>query len=133
MIFTFSICIAGLFLVGSPRPVFLSVIIALIDAIPFFGSGFILWPGALYHAMNGRPYLAAGYMAIYFCVIIMRQIVEPKILGSHIGLHPLVTLFSMFAGLHIFGILGMIIGPIISIILKHLYPLVGIENPGKDQ
>lgn len=121
MFYTFAICIIGLLLLHSPYALLLSVIISLIDALPFFGSGFILWPGAVIYMIIGNPSIAVGYIIIYLCVNFMRQIMQPKILGTQIGLHPLLILISMYVGLKCIGFLGMIIGPILAVLLKAVY------------
>ena len=119
--FTFSITIIGMLVMKSPYPLLLSIIIAIIDSLPFFGSGFILWPGAVIHLLTGNTFLAIGYMVLYAAIQIMRQILQPKILGTQIGLHPLLTLFSMYFGFQCIGVLGLIIGPIIAVILKAFF------------
>ena len=121
MFYTFAICIIGLLLLHSPYALLLSVMISFIDALPFFGSGFILWPGAVIYMIIGKPSIAVGYIIIYLCVNFMRQIMQPKILGTQIGLHPLLILISMYIGLKCIGFLGMIIGPILAVLLKAVY------------
>ena len=118
MIYTFAITFIGLMVLRSPFALLLSVIIAIIDALPFFGSGFILWPGAIIHLILGSPKLAIGYMVIYAAVQIMRQIMQPKILGTQIGLHPLLTLFSMYFGYKCIGFWGLLLGPVIAVMLQ---------------
>ena len=118
MIYTFAITFIGLMVLRSPFALLLSVIIAIIDALPFFGSGFILWPGAVIHLILGSPKLAIGYMVIYAAVQIMRQIMQPKILGTQIGLHPLLTLFSMYFGYKCIGFWSLILGPVIAVMLQ---------------
>lgn len=121
MIYTFLICLIGLLVLGSPYTFLLSVIISIIDAVPFFGSGFILWPGAVLQLATGNTALAVGYIVIYLCVNLVRQIMQPKILGTQIGLHPLLTLISMYIGLKSLGIFGMILGPIVAVLIKSIY------------
>lgn len=119
--FTFSITIVGMLILRSPYPILLSILIAVIDALPFFGSGFILWPGAVIHLLSGNTFLAIGYLILYGIIQIMRQILQPKILGTQIGLHPLLTLFSMFFGLKCVGVWGLILGPVLAVILKTFF------------
>ena len=121
--FTFAITLIALLVMHSPYPLLLSIVIALIDSLPFFGSGFILWPGAVIHLLTGNTFLAIGYMALYGIIQVMRQILQPKILGTQIGLHPLLTLFSMYFGFKCIGVIGLIIGPIIAVILKAFFRL----------
>lgn len=118
MIITFFICLIGLFLLKSPYSLLLSVIISIIDALPFFGSGFILWPMAFIQLLTGDLFLALGYLILYLSATLLRQILQPKVLGTQIGLPPLVTLFSMYIGLKAMGVLGMIVGPILAVLIK---------------
>lgn len=124
----FSITFIGMLVMHSPYALLLSILIAIIDALPFFGSGFILWPGALIHLLTGNTFLAVGYLALYGIIQIMRQILQPKILGTQIGLHPLLTLFSMYFGFKCIGVLGLIIGPIIAVILKAFFQMKKQQN-----
>ncbi len=119
--FTFTITIIAMLVMKSPYALLLSILIAIIDSLPFFGSGFILWPGAVIHLLTGNTFLAIGYMVLYGIIQVMRQILQPKILGTQIGLHPLLTLFSMYFGFQCIGVLGLIIGPIIAVILKAFF------------
>ena len=121
--FTFTLTIVAMLVMRSPYPLILSIIIAIIDSLPFFGSGFILWPGAIIHLLTGNTFLAVGYMVLYASIQVMRQILQPKILGTQIGLHPLLTLFSMYFGFRCIGVIGLIIGPIIAVILKAFFQL----------
>lgn len=118
MVYIFVICIIGLYILKSPYALLLSVVIAIIDAVPFFGSGFILWPGAVIHLILGNTSLAIGYLVIYAVVQIMRQLMQPKILGTQIGMHPLLTLFAMYFGYGSLGFWGLILGPIIAVVLR---------------
>lgn len=132
MCYTFTICIIGLLIIGSPYALLLSVVISVIDALPFFGSGFILWPGTVIYLMSGEYFLAAGYIIIYLIINLMRQIMQPKILGTQIGVHPLIALISMYIGLKIVGVLGMIIGPILAVVIKAFIEASEVYENKKD-
>ena len=119
--FVFIVTLIGMLVLHSPHPLLLSILIAIIDALPFFGSGFILWPGAIYFFTRGNTFLAIGYLALYGIIQITRQILQPKILGTQIGLHPLLTLFSMYFGFKCIGVFGLILGPIVAVVLKALF------------
>ena len=119
--FTFTITIIGMLVMKSPHALLLSILIAIIDSLPFFGSGFILWPGAVIHLMMGNTFLAIGYLALYGIIQVMRQILQPKILGTQIGLYPLLTLFSMYFGFKCVGVFGLILGPIVAVVLRAFF------------
>ena len=121
MCYTFTICIIGLIVIKSPYALLLSFVTSVIDALPFFGSGFILWPATVIYLFSGEYFLAVGYIVIYLIINLMRQIMQPKILGTQIGIHPLMALISMYVGLKLLGVLGMIIGPIIAVIIQAFF------------
>lgn len=97
----------GLSILRVPNAVFLGAIIALIDALPIIGTGWVLGPWAIVALCMQDYFLAIGLIVIYIIVLIVRNLLEPKIVGKHIGLHPLVTLMAMYVGLKMFGIIGM--------------------------
>lgn len=112
------ICIVGLTILKSPYALFLGVIICIIDALPVFGSGAVFWPWAAYSFIVGNYKLGAGLIIINVTILVTRQFLEPRILGKQIGVHPIVTLLSIYIGLQVFGIFGFILGPVIMVILK---------------
>lgn len=112
------ICTVVLTVLGSPYALLMGLIISIIDALPVFGSGFILWPWAVWNLISGNYGFAVGLVINYLIVLLTRQMLEPKFVGEQIGIHPLVTLFSIYVGLKVFGVFGFIIGPIIAVIIK---------------
>ena len=115
-----TICFIGLAIIKAPYALFVGFIIGIVDALPVFGSGFILWPWALYNLITKDYGMAIGLIIIYVVVLVTRQFLEPKVLGKQIGIHPLATLMSIYIGLQIFGIFGFIIGPVLMVIIKAL-------------
>ena len=118
--FTFVEVSVGLFILDVKYVFLLALIVALSDAIPIVGTGVVMLPWILWNVFTGNMPLAFGLAIIYVLGVLIRQILEPKIIGSQIGLHPLVTLLAMYIGLQFFSILGMFIGPISMIIVKNL-------------
>lgn len=118
--FTFLEVSVGLFLLDVKYAFLLALIVALSDAVPIVGTGVVMLPWILWNVFTDNMPLAFGLAIIYILGILIRQIMEPKIIGSQIGLHPLVTLLAMYIGLRFFGILGMFIGPVSIIIVKNL-------------
>lgn len=112
------ICITGLMVLGSPYALLLGILISIVDALPVFGSGAIFWPWCAYSVVVGNYKMAIGLAVIDIIIIIVRQMLEPRILGNQIGLHPIATLMSIFIGLKIFGLFGFIIGPVILVTIK---------------
>ena len=95
--------------------------IAFVDALPIFGSGTIMVPWAVVSATYGDIKLGICILVLWGIMIIIRQIIEPKIVGKSIGVHPIFTLIAMYTGFKIIGIIGLFIGPIILIIIKNIF------------
>ncbi|MBQ6430750.1 MAG: sporulation integral membrane protein YtvI [Oscillospiraceae bacterium] len=121
---TFSILTVGLLLLRVPNAPLTALIIAVIDALPVFGSGTVLIPWSLITLLRGETSLAVGLLLLYAAAAVSRAILEPRFLGRQIGMHPLLTLLSLYAGFRLFGVMGMILLPIGAILLKQLYDLV---------
>ena len=120
MSMTFIICLIGLFIFGVDYALLLSVIIGFVDALPVFGSGTILIPWAIYNVLVGNFTLAVGLICIYGIIFVTRQIMEPKILSTQIGIYALVTLMAVYIGYKSIGVLGMILGPIVVVTFQML-------------
>ncbi len=117
---TFLITITGLYFIGIPYALTMAIIIGLIDALPILGTGAVLVPWAIINIVLGNYRLGVPLIILYGVITITRQIIEPKIMGKNIGLHPLVTLASLYLGIQIFGVAGILIGPLAVIIVKAL-------------
>lgn len=87
----------------------LAIGIAILDFIPFLGTGTALWPWALFQLLTGDVSMAAWLMVIYCICLPVHQILQPKFVGDTVGLDPLWTLIFMFMGYRLSGMLGMIV------------------------
>ena len=120
MMITFIETTLGLLIIRSDYILVMGVIVALADAVPVIGTGIVMVPWITWNLLNGNIDFAIPLSIIFILGVITRQLLEPKIIGHHIGLHPLITLVSMYIGLSLFGFLGLFIGPISIIIVKNL-------------
>ncbi len=120
MTIVFTILFIGFSILEIKTAVLFAFLIALIDVIPILGTGTVLWPWAIVSVIQTNYKLAVGLIIIYLVVLLTRQLIEPKIVGSQIGLHPLATLLTMYTGYKLVGVMGMIIGPIIAILVISL-------------
>lgn len=118
MCITMSICLIGFLLLGVNSAILLAALIGVVDALPIFGSGLFLIPWAIYNLILGKYSLAIGLASIYGLIVIVRQVVEPRVLSNQIGVYTLVTIMAMYIGLRMIGVLGLIIGPILVIVLQ---------------
>lgn len=93
-------------------------LIGLADALPVIGAGLFLIPWAIVELVMGNYAMAAFFGVAYLCVIIIRQIAEPRIVGRNLGLYPLATMIAMYVGFRLLGFLGLIGGPVILNLLR---------------
>ena len=98
----------------------IAIAIAVFDILPVAGSGGILIPWALISLITGNFGQAIGLIVIYVIITVIRQYIEPKIMGSSLGVHPIVTLAGLYFGLKLFGFMGMFIVPITVMTIKAL-------------
>ena len=110
------VVIIGLIILHIQYAITIGLLIGLLDLMPYLGVGIAMVPWIAYSYMSGNHNQAIGLSILYCIVLIARQIVEPKVLASSVGLNPLPTLIAMFVGLQLFGILGLIIGPVTLVI-----------------
>ena len=102
-------------------PLIFSIVICIIDALPILGAGAVLLPWSLISFVTGDINLGLALLIIYFLVLSVRQMLEPKLISQNLGVHPLVTLISMYSGFKFFGVIGFLIGPVVMIILKNVF------------
>ncbi|MDQ0337849.1 sporulation integral membrane protein YtvI [Caldalkalibacillus uzonensis] len=121
MSITFLIVLIGFWILRVEYALTIALFIGLVDLIPYLGPGLIFVPWIIYLFISGNYFLVIGLSVLYGIVIIQRQMIEPKILGDNVGLDPLVTLFSLFVGFKLFGMIGLIIGPVSMVILGALH------------
>lgn len=117
---TFVIVSAGFLLLRIRNPLFWSGIVALVDAVPLLGTGTILIPWALLALIQGDGVRAIGLAGLYVTAMLMRSALEPKLLGRHLGINPLITLMALYAGYRLWGVGGMILAPILTVTVKQL-------------
>ncbi len=111
---------AGLWLLRIPYAGWISFGIAVFDILPIVGTGGILLPWAAVSGFLGNYSLAAGILTLYLVITVIRNILEPKIVGKQIGLPPLAALISMFAGAKLAGVIGLFLFPIALILWMHI-------------
>ena len=115
------ILIVGLLILGVDYAVFLGILIAFVDMLPFLGTGTILFPWALLKVLNHDYKMAIGLVILYAVSQIVRQLIQPKLIGDSIGLPPLPTLVFIYIGYQIGGIFGMLIAIPLGMIIIELY------------
>ena len=120
MSITFVELAVGLTLIGIRNSVLIALCIAVFDILPVLGTGGIMIPWAVISAILGDFPGAIKLALLYVFITVVRNIIEPKIVGGQIGLHPVITLVSMFAGVQLFGVVGLFGFPIGLSLLSYL-------------
>ncbi len=110
----------GLSILRIENSIIIAFLISIFDILPVLGTGGIMIPWTIITALQGNIPMAFALLVVYLVVTIIRNIIEPKIVGSQIGLHPVVTLISMFVGAQLFGVIGLFGFPITLSLLRHL-------------
>lgn len=120
LILTFALLLAGFWILRVEYAFLLAILIALADLLPVIGVGTILIPWGIITLLQKNFYLGFGLLILYLAISLVRQVAEPKVLGKSLGLHPLLTLFATYVGFVLFGLLGMILAPIVALVAKRL-------------
>lgn len=124
LLVTLAIVAVGLLLLRRRNALLIALLIAVVDALPVFGAGTILIPWGIISFLRGQTGQAIGLLLLYAAASLTRTCLEPRFLGRQIGLNPLLTLVSLYAGFRLFGVIGMILVPVGVILLKQIYELV---------
>ena len=120
MSITFAIVAAGLTLLRIPSGMLWAVLVALVDALPILGTGTVLVPWSVVCFLQGDTPRALGILGIYITAALIRSMLEPKLLGKHLGLDPLVTLIALYIGYRLWGVGGMILAPLLTVAVLQL-------------
>ena len=108
----------GFWLIGVRYAFLVAFIISLLDLLPALGAIAVLAPWSALAFASGQVRVGTGLLILAGVVTLTRQIAEPKIVGKSLGLHPLVALFAMYAGLELFGAVGLVLGPCACIVVR---------------
>ena len=117
---TFTELSVGLSIIGLDYAILIAICIAVFDILPVLGTGGIMLPWVVITLLSGDFTRALALFLLYLFITVVRNIIEPKIVGGQLGLHPIVTLVSMFLGVNIFGVIGLFGFPIMLSLLRHL-------------
>lgn len=120
MLFTTIVCYVGFLIIKNPYALVLALLVGIMDALPMLGVGIVLIPWGILLLLL-KSYRDAIVLLILFVICYgFRELVEPKLVGKGIGISPLMTIVSMYVGLKLFGITGVVLGPIAYVVLKTL-------------
>jgi len=122
----FGVLFLGFGYLGINYALLLAFFTAIVDVFPILGTGTVLVPLSIFNFLTGNSATGWGLLVLYGVAILVRQLCEPKIIGSKLGIHPLLSIFSIYAGLKLVGFWGIILGPAAALLVKNLIPA---KNP----
>ncbi|MCR5798991.1 MAG: sporulation integral membrane protein YtvI [Lachnospiraceae bacterium] len=120
-IWIYLVTVIGLFIIRVDYAILVALGICFMDFLPVFGAGTVMIPWAIIKFFNGEYAIGIGLLIIWGVGQLLRQIIQPKIVGESVGMDSIPTLFLLFIGFAVKGVLGMILAIPIGIILKNLY------------
>ena len=124
MVIVACINVVGLSIIRNKYALLIGIAIALIDAFPFVGSGLVLWPWAVVSLFSKNVFHSAILMSIYLLCQVVRQVLEPKLIGDKIGINPLITIMAIYIGFEVYGIMGFILGPISIVLIRGIVEII---------
>ena len=120
MLLTFGELLLGLWLLRVPRAPLWAALIAVVDILPVLGVGTVLIPWAAVELLGGQTRLGLCLLALYLIITLVRNAVEPHVVGERVGLPPLVSLLCLYGGLKVAGVAGMVFAPLAVTVLVQL-------------
>lgn len=114
-------CVLGLSLFQVEKGFFYGLLAGVLDALPFVGTGIVLVPLAIYQCIMHHYLKALGCLVLYAVCILIRELLEPRLIGKKMGLPPLFVLVALFVGVRLFGVMGIIKGPLGFLLVKLIY------------
>lgn len=124
---TFLILTVGFLILRVRYAPLFAALVALVDALPMLGTGTVLIPWSLLRFLDGDPAMGMGLLALYAVALTTRTTLEPRLVGKHMGLPPLLTLCAMYAGFRLWGVLGMLLAPVLTICAVEIYAMSRLD------
>ena len=118
LLITFLEMLLGLSLIRAPYPLIMAIVIALLDLLPVIGVGFVLIPWGIWSFVIGRTPFGIGLLVLFVIHTVFRQIIEPRIVGKNLGVHPILTLIFIYVGYSLFGFVGILLVPILTVLVN---------------
>lgn len=124
IIIIMGICIAGFYCIGITSPILLGILAGILDALPFIGTGIVLIPTSLLFFLEREIMKGVICLFIYIVCIGVRELLEPKLVGKGLGILPVILLISIFAGIKLFGVAGIVKGPLGIVLYKNIWVML---------
>lgn len=120
--------IAGLYILGIPSPLTIGLICGILDIMPLIGTIIVFIPLIVFEISKNNIFAALGLVLLYILLSISRKIIEVKMMGNNLHIHPAVAILALYLGIIIYGAWGVIIGPFIIILIKEVVDIFYIQR-----
>ena len=97
------------------------ILAGILDVLPFIGTGIVLVPLCFWQLLQGSYGAALAVLALYVSCVLIREFLEPKLIGKRVGIYPVAILIAVYAGLRLFGFAGLFLGPIGLVMIQQVY------------
>mgnify|MGYP002523309675 FL=1 len=115
------LCLLGFRIAGLSNAPGLAVLTAFLDVLPFIGTGIVILPMAVWQFLKRNLFAGIVLLLTYASAVFAREYLEPKLISHKMGVSPVLTLLGIYAGVKVFGIGGIVLGPLYVIILAFVY------------
>lgn len=115
------VCIVGLGLLSVKHFFVLGLAVGILDAFPVLGTGLFLVPVGLFFLLQGKVMVGVGFILLYLLTAVVRQFMEPRLIGNHVGVSPLLVLLSIYLGIILYGGFGFVLGPFSALLFYGIY------------
>lgn len=127
------VCVAGFYMIGISSPIVLGLLAGIMDALPFIGTSIVLIPMAVLLFLEKEVWKGIACLFIYIICVGIREFMEPKLVGKELNVFPVVMLISIFAGAKLFGVSGIIKGPLAIVLYKNIWTMLNkVDKPEKN-
>lgn len=128
------VCVTGFYLIGVHSAIFLGVLAGIMDALPFIGTSLVLIPTAVLFFLEKEVARGVAVLVIYIICVVIREFMEPKLMGKELDIIPVVMLISIFVGVKLFGVSGIIKGPLAIVLYKNIWTMLNkVDKPEKSE
>lgn len=127
------LCSAGLCMAGVCGGMTFGILAGFLDVLPFIGTGMVLVPLSVWQLLNGQYVRMAVCLVLYAACIVIREMLEPRLIGRRIGIAPVLMLLAIYAGVRSFGVGGIIKGPLALIVMLEIYKVTEKGKAGFDE
>lgn len=132
MLVIFIILVIAFMIMGVRFGPLWAFLIALLDFLPFFGTGFVLIPWAAFKLLTGNIKMMIILLVLYGICLVVHQVLQPKLISAHMEINPLLTLLFIYVGFRIGGVLGIIIGLLLGMLVVNMYKIGAFDTIIRD-